>query len=75
MWKNGGFFGLFQSDLCLSLVFWCVCVVLFTSSFLLPLSSLQISCNTVNLVVCEKKVHVSVQTKQLGREGPDCIKN
>lgn len=45
MWKNGGFFGLFQSGLCLSLFFWgvCVvglfgfvCVVLFTSSFLLP---------------------------------------
>lgn len=28
-----------------------------------------------NPVLCEEKVHISVETKLLGRERPDCIKD
>lgn len=63
-------------SVCFCLVFlgWCVCVILvFCLGFLLKFSANFVQC--CDLVLCDEKLHVSLEAKLLGREGPDCIKN
>lgn len=48
-------------------------VLVFCLGFLLKFSANFVQC--CDLVLCDKKLHVSLEAKLLGREGPDCIKN
>lgn len=72
MCKNGGFFCLFLFGL---FGVGCVCVgiLVFCLGFLLKFSANFVQC--CDLVLCDEKLHASLEAKLLGREGPDCIKN
>lgn len=51
----------------------CVGILVFCLGFLLKFSANFVQC--CDLVLCDEKLHASLEAKLLGREGPDCIKN